>query len=69
MDFEISNLAPDCDAVRMTFGDHADSSITVTVDREENGVVTIYVVDNMDNSTREIVLGSPGFTEHSDFDI
>lgn len=63
MDFEIDNLAPDADVVHMMFGSNADSSISVTVDRDEDGVVTILVVDNLDGSERRIVLGTPGYTD------
>ena len=63
MDYEISNLSPDADVVHMTFGVNADSQITVTIDRDENGQVNILVVDNMDGSERRMVLGQPGFTD------
>lgn len=63
MDFEIDNLAPDSDVIHMTFGEHPDSMITVTIDRDENGVVTVLVVDNMDGSERRMVLGQSGYTE------
>ena len=69
MDFTIQNIAPDSDVVHMVFGDNSDSCVTVTVDRDEQGIVTIRVVDNMDNSTRKIILGKPGFSEHSDFEV
>ena len=63
MDFEIDNLAPDADVVHMMFGSNPDSSVSVTVDRDEDGVVTILVVDNLDGSERRIVLGKPGYTD------
>jgi hypothetical protein len=60
MDFEIKNLAPDADVVYMVFGDHADSQITVTIDRDETGQVNVLVIDHMDGSERRMVLGQPG---------
>jgi hypothetical protein len=63
MDFEINNLAPDSDVVHMVFGDHPDSQITVTIDRDELGKVNILVIDNLDGSERRMVLGQPGFTD------
>ena len=63
MDFTIENLAPDTDVVHMTFGEHPDSLVTVTVSRDENGQVYIYLVDNLDGGERRIVLGQPGYTD------
>lgn len=67
MDFTIENCAPNSDVVHMTFGDHPDSLITVTVSRAENGEVHIYLVDNLDGAEREIVLGQEGYVKNSDF--
>lgn len=63
VDYTIENLAPDSDVIHMTFGANADSCMSVTIDRDENGVVTVLVVDNMDGSERRMVLGQSGYTE------
>lgn len=63
MDFTIENLAPDTDVVHMTFGEHPDSLVTVTVSRDEDGQVYIYLVDNLGGDERRIVLGQPGYTD------
>lgn len=63
MDYEIKNLAPNSDVIHMVFGSHADSCMTVTIDRDEHGVVTVLVVDNLDGSERRLILGQPGYTE------
>ena len=62
MDFTIENMAPNSDIVHMTFGEHPDSLVTVTVSRDENGKVYINIVDNLDGGQREIVLGEPGYS-------
>ena len=63
MDFEIHNIAPEADIVHIVFGKNPDSSVAVSVEREESGEVTILVVDNFDGSERRIVLGQPGYTD------
>jgi hypothetical protein len=63
MNFTIENLAPDTDVVHMTFGEHPDSLVTVTVSREANGEVCIHLVDNLDGGERRIVLGQAGYTD------
>lgn len=63
MDYEIKNLAPDADVVHMTFGSHADSCMTVTVERDQDGQVHIVVIDNMDGCERRMILGQEGFTD------
>jgi len=63
MDFYIDNLAPDSDVIHMTFGEHPDGQITVTVDRDEAGIVSVLIVDNMDGSERRMILGQEGYTE------
>lgn len=62
-DFNIENLAPDSDVIHMVFGSCADSCVSVTIDRDENGVVNVLVVDNLDGSERRLILGQPGYTE------
>jgi len=57
MDYKINNLAPDSDVVHMTFGNHPDSCVTVTIDRDETGQVNILLVDNLDGSEQRLVLG------------
>lgn len=63
VDYTINNLAPDSDVIQMTFGSHADSCMAVTIERDEHGVVTVLVVDNMDGSEQRMVLGQEGFTQ------
>lgn len=57
MDYTIENCAPDCDVIHITVGDNADSQISITISREENGEVHVMFVDNMDNHRRNMVLG------------
>jgi hypothetical protein len=63
MDYTINNLAPDADVIHLSFGDHPDSMITVTISREEDGSVSVLMVDNLDGSETRMFLGQEGLTQ------
>jgi hypothetical protein len=67
MNFSIHNLSPDSDVVHIVLGDNPGSIVSISISRDESGEVEILLTDNMDNSTRKLILGKPGFSEHSDF--
>lgn len=63
MDIKIENLAPDADVIHVVIGDNVDSQISVTIDRDMNNNVHVWIVDNASGSEHRMILGQEGFTE------
>lgn len=63
MDYSIQNLSPDADTINVLVGSNTDSQIIVSVDRDSNGDVFVFVTDNSDGSETRMMLGSSGYTQ------
>ena len=65
MDYQITNMAPDSDQVIIdvfNLNEGEDDRIQIHVERDMNGQVHIRLVDHLDGSSQDIVLGEDSVT-------